>query len=124
MLPLLATYAILAIAAGLFLRFLIVVAIQNAPDVVRLLREERPIYTDLVMFGIIVLIWQGVLFILGFWLSSFLMLCVAATYLTLEKTRNNLILAVVVPLGACVLAYLVFTHVFYVPLPVGTLWEP
>jgi hypothetical protein len=47
---------------------------------------------------------------LKFWLSSFLMLSLASIYLTLEKTRHNLGLAIVVPLATCVVAYVVFLH--------------
>jgi hypothetical protein len=50
------------------------------------------------------------------------MLLLTSLYLTLEKTRKNLSLAVVVPLAACVVAYVVFLHVFYVPLPKATWW--
>ena len=60
---------------------------------------------------------------LKFWLSSFLMLSLASIYLTLETTRHNLGLAIVVPLATCVVAYVVFLHVFYVPLPEAT-WLP
>ena len=59
---------------------------------------------------------------LGFWLSSLIMLTLASIYLTLEKTRRNLILAVVVPLAACIVAYFIFIHVFYVPFPKPTWW--
>jgi hypothetical protein len=60
---------------------------------------------------------------LGFWLASFLMLSVASFYLTQKKTRRNLTLAVAVPLGVCIVAYLVFLRVFYVPLPEATWWS-
>ena len=50
------------------------------------------------------------------------MLSLASTYLTLEKTRRNMGVAIIVPLAACVVAYLVFLHVFYVPLPKATWW--
>lgn len=121
-LPLLATYVILALAAVLFLRFLVVAIINNAPDAVRLVRGDKPVYTDLIVFGLIVLCWVVLMFGLGYWLASFLMLFAASTYLTLEKTRANLALAVVVPLAACVVAYVVFLHVFYVPFPAATWW--
>jgi hypothetical protein len=51
------------------------------------------------------------------------MLSLASIYLTLDKTRNNIILAVVVPFATCILAYLIFQHVFYVPLPQARWWE-
>jgi hypothetical protein len=121
-LPLLVTYTMLGLAAALFLRFLFVAVINNAPDVIRLIREEWPVYTDLIAFGVIVLCWLFVMFGLGYWLSSFFMLSAASIYLTLDKTRANLALAVVVPLAACVVAYVVFLKVFYVPLPEAHWW--
>ena len=60
--------------------------------------------------------------VIGFWLSSFLMLLLTSVCLTLDKTRKNVGLAVVVPLVACVGAYFLFTHVFYVPFPEPTWW--
>lgn len=121
-LPLLATYAVLAFAAALFLRFLIVGVIKNAPDVVRLRRDEMPVYTDLIAFGVIALCWMYLMFGLGFWLASFFMLSAASLYLTQEKTLKNISLDFIVPLMACILAYLIFLHVFYVPLPTASWW--
>jgi hypothetical protein len=63
-----------------------------------------------------------VMYGLGFWLASFLMLVLASIYLTQDKTRHNLVVAVVAPLAACVVAYVVFLHVFYVPLPEARWW--
>jgi hypothetical protein len=121
-LPLLAIYSVLAIAAALFLRFLIVSFVKNAPDMIRLLRQDTPIYTDVAVFCVIVLCWVLLMFGLGFWLASFFMLLAASLYLTQEKTRKNLTVDVVVSLGACVVAYIVFLHVFYVPVPVASWW--
>jgi hypothetical protein len=59
---------------------------------------------------------------LKFWLSSFLMLSLASIYLTLENTRHNLGLAIIVPLATCVVAYVVFLQVFYVPVPEAAWW--
>lgn len=121
-LPLLAIYAVLAIAAALFLRFLIVSVVKNAPDVIQLLRADKPIYTDVAVFCVIVFCWVLLMFGLGFWLASFFMLSAASLYMTREKTRKNLTMDVVVSLGACVMAYVVFLHVFYVPLPAASWW--
>ena len=54
--------------------------------------------------------------------SSFLMLTLVSLYLTKDKTRRNVALAIVVPLAACVVAYVVFIHIFYVPVPQATWW--
>ncbi|MDH3413304.1 MAG: tripartite tricarboxylate transporter TctB family protein [Gammaproteobacteria bacterium] len=121
-LPLLAIYSLLAIAVALFLCFLVTSFVKNAPDLIQLSRADTPIYTDVAVFCVIVFCWVLLMYGLGFWLASFFMLSAASVYLTQEKTRRNLTINVVVSLGACVVAYFVFLHVFYVPLPKATWW--
>jgi len=60
---------------------------------------------------------------INFWLASFLMLTATSLYLTLEKTRRGVLVAVLVPLAVCVLAYVVFLRIFYVPVPKATWWS-
>ncbi len=121
--PLLAAYLILGIAVVLLARVVWAAVFNRAPDVVDGFRENWIVLIDLLVFGTIVLTYMFVMNGLGFWLASFLMLSVASVYLTQKKTRRNLILAVAVPLGVCIVAYLVFLRVFYVPLPEATWWS-
>lgn len=121
--PLLATYLILGIGAVLLARVVVEAVLKRAPDVVDGFRDNRAVVIDLLVFCAIVLVFVLVLKSLGFWLAAFLMLSLTSLYLTLEKTRRNLSLAVVTPLGVCIAAYIIFMRVFYVPLPVGTWWQ-
>lgn len=121
-LPRLAIYVILAAAAILFAKVIFEAVMKRAPDVVRLVREDRPVYMDLTVFAAIVVCWMLVMFGLGFWLASFFMLSATSIYLTQEKTGRNILLAFVVPLAACCVAFFVFLHVFYVPLPDASWW--
>jgi len=50
------------------------------------------------------------------------MLSLTSIYLTQDKTRRSMGLAIVVPLATCVVAYVLFLHVFYVPVPKATWW--
>ena len=120
--PRLATYLILAIAVVLLARVVFAAVMKRVPDIIRTAPEDRAIFIDVVVFCAIVLGYMFVMYRLGFWLSSFLMLSLASLYLTLDKTRRNLGVAIVVPLATCVLAYVVFLHVFYVPLPEARWW--
>lgn len=120
--PLLAAYLILGIAVALLARVVLAAVLKHAPDIVDGFRENWVVVIDLLVFCAIVLTYVLVMNGLGFWLASFLMLSLASTYLTMDKTRRNLILAVVVPLGVCILAYFIFLRVFYVPLPEATWW--
>ena len=120
--PLLATYLILGIAVALLARVVLAAVLKRAPDIIDGFRENRIVIIDLLVFCAIVLAYVLVMNGLGFWLASFLMLTLASLYMTQEKTRRNLILAVVTPLGVCILAYFIFLRVFYVPLPEATWW--
>ncbi len=120
--PLLATYLVLGIAVALLLLVIFRAIMKRQPDIIHLTSEDRIAYFNVLVFFLIVLANILVMYGLGFWLSSFLMLTLTSLYLTLDKTRKNVGMALVVPLVACVVAYLVFTHVFYVPFPEATWW--
>ena len=95
---------------------------KRLPNILHLTAEDRIAYFDALVFFLIVLAYIFVMPGIGFWLSSFLMVTLTSIYLTLEKTRHNMMLALVVPLLFCIAASFVFTHVFYVPFPEATWW--
>jgi len=121
--PQVLTYLILFIAAVLLLRVMLGTVVRHVPDLLRASREDHAVIVDVLVFCAIVLAYILLLDGLGFWLASFLMLSVASIYLTPNKTWRNIVLAVVVALAACALAYVIFLHVFYVPLPEATWWS-
>ena len=57
------------------------------------------------------------MFRLGFWPSALVMLIGASLYLTRERTTRNIRMAIIVPICISIVAFLVFTQVFYVPFP-------
>jgi hypothetical protein len=120
--PLLAAYLLIGIAVALVGRVVFAAIKKQLPDIVRLAPEDRVPAMDVVVFFLIVLAYMFVMFGLGFWLASFLMLTVTSIYLTLDKTRKNIRLAVIVPLASCIVFYMVFLHLFYVPFPKATWW--
>lgn len=120
--PLLASYLILGVAVVLLARVALAAILKRVPDIVDGFGENRIVVIDLLVFGAIVLAYILVMNGIGFWPASFLMLVLASTYLTIDRTRRNLIIAVVMPLGICILAYFIFLRVFYVPLPEATWW--
>jgi len=115
--PILATYLVFGIAVALLLLVVFRAVTRRGADIIHPTPEDRVAYFDVLVFLLIVLAYVFLMYGLGFWLSSFLMVSLTSVYLTLEKTRANMALALVVPLAACVGAYLIFTHVFYVPFP-------
>ena len=120
--PLLAAYLILAIAVALVARVVFAAIMKRLPDIIPLTSEDRIVFVDVLVFFLIVLAYMFVMYGLGFWLSSLLMLSLTSIWLTLDKTRRNIRLALVVPLATCVVAFFVFLHLFYVPFPKATWW--
>jgi len=120
--PLLATYFILFAAAVLVARAVFAIVTERAADIISIGGEDTTVWLDVITFLVIALVYLLVMYGLGFWLSSFLMLSLVSIYLTRDKTRHNIMLAIVVPLATCVLAYIVFLQVFYVPLPEAGWW--
>ena len=121
--PLLANYVIIWVAVILLLQFFVSVVREQVPDFLQFSTEDRYSAIDVLIFLVIVLAFMFVMGGLGFWLSSLVMLILASLYLTLDRTRRNITMAVIVPFGLCITAYLVFTYVFYVPFPEG-IWLP
>jgi hypothetical protein len=115
--PRLASYVALAIGAVLLARVVFGAAIKRLPDTFEWGPEDRAVAIDLVVFCAIVLGYVFVMYGLGFWVSSFLMMSLASIYLTLDKSRRSIGVAVLASVGTCIVAYIVFLHIFYVPLP-------
>jgi hypothetical protein len=121
--PLLASYVVLAASAAFFVQVAVTAILKRAPDAIEGLRENREVVIDLAVFCAIILVYVLLLRKVGFWLDSFVMLVATSIYLTVDRTRRNVLLAVVVPLASCIVAYVVFLEIFYVPLPEGSWWE-
>ncbi len=120
--PLMAVYLLLGIAVSLVVCVVFQAFMKRLPDIIDLAPEYRNSFIDVPVFSLIVLAYMFVMYGLGFWLSSLIMLSLTSIYLTLDKTRRNIRLALIVPLATCVIAYLVFTYVFYVPFPEASWW--
>ena len=93
--PILANYVILIIGIILFARGAFALIFNRLPDILHITRDERLAYTDVLIFFLIVLAYMLIMYGLGFWLSSWLMLSITSIYLTLDKTPRNIRLAMV-----------------------------
>ena len=115
--PLMAAYLLIGIAVALVGHVIFAAIMKQLPDILRMAQEDRIPNIDVLVFFLIVLAYMFVMFGIGFWLSSFLMLSLTSIHLTLDKTRHNIMLDVVVPFFTCIVAYFIFLHLFYVPFP-------
>lgn len=120
--PHLAIYVVLGIASVLVGRVLLGTIVRHVPDVIGMDAEDRTAFVDVLLFLLIVLGYLVVMYGLGFWLASLIMLALTSLRLTQDRTLGNIGLALVAPLATCIVAYFVFQHVFYVPVPEASWW--
>jgi hypothetical protein len=115
--PLLANYVTLGIALAFLVKFIIAVVMKHRPDLITMTSDNWVSAKDVLVSLMIVLVYLFVMFGLGFWPASLIMLILTSLYLTQERTTRNIRLAIIVPICICILAFLIFTHVFFVPFP-------
>ena len=80
-------------------------------------QEQIPSILNVIFFSLIVFGFLFALFAFGFWIASLLLLWVSISYFSVEKNVPTYIKSLVISLIACGVAYIVFTHIFYVPFP-------
>lgn len=115
--PLLANYVTLGIAIAFLAKFLVAAAVKHVPDLIEMTADNWASAVDVVVFLVVVLAYLFVMFGLGFWPASLIMLILTSLYLTRERTARNIRLAFIVPVCISIVAFLIFTQVFYVPFP-------
>ena len=115
--PLLANYVTLGIAIAFLAKFIVSAVRKHLPDLLAMTADDRASSVDVVVFMVIVLAFLLAMFRLGFWPSALIMLIGASLYLTRERTTRNIRMAIIVPICISIVAFLVFTQVFYVPFP-------
>lgn len=118
--PLLANYVVLVIAIVFLARFVISIFLKHVPDFIKMTQADRASVLDVIVFLLIVLAYMFTMFSIGFWPASLIMLILTSLYLTQERTGRNIRLAIIVPICISIVAFLIFTQVFYVPFPVAS----
>ena len=115
--PLMACYTLFSISAVFLIKSLIKFFQNNIEKNIIISREQIPSILNVIFFSLIVFGFLFALFALGFWIASLLLLWVSISYFSVEKNVPTHIKSLVISLIACGVAYIVFTHIFYVPFP-------
>ncbi|CAI8357917.1 MAG: Uncharacterised protein [SAR116 cluster bacterium] len=120
--PLMACFALFGISIVFFIKSSIkIFSKTNDKDLV-VDKEQIPSIVNVVFFSLIVFGFLFVLFAFGFWIASFIFLFASISYFSPTKNIRGYANAFVISLIACSVAYVVFTHVFYVPFPESRLF--
>ncbi len=120
--PLMACYALFGISIVFFIKFWIKIVSKTIEKDLVIDREQLPSIINVVFFSLIVFSFLFLLFAFGFWIASFIFLFASISYFSPSKNIGGFAKAFVISLIACSVAYVVFTHVFYVPFPESRLF--
>lgn len=77
----------------------------------------REAATDAGVVTIAALVYAVAISIVGFWLTTFVVVGLLSVYLTERRDPKAVAISVVVAAAVSVVGYFVFLHVFYVPVP-------
>ena len=120
--PLMACYTLFAISIVFLIKSFIKIISKAIEKDLVIDREQLPSIINVVFFSLIVFGFLFVLFAFGFWIASFIFLFSSISYFNPIKNIRGYAKAFVISLVACAVAYVVFTHVFYVPFPESRLF--
>lgn len=117
LMPVTLSYVLIAAAAYLLVRGLLGRG-ERVPIVPAVLRGKRS-RIDVLIFAALAVAYVALLRPLGFWLVSLPMLVLGSLFLSPSHDRRTVVTAVLAACAVCVVFYVVFGYVLYVPLPRG-----
>lgn len=89
-------------------------------DVAGFFRQR--VVRDVLLFILGILVYVLLQRIIGFWVSSVLMLTGLPYFLSVKRTPKELVLELIIAILVCAVAYFIFAVFFLVPLPTGILF--
>lgn len=92
---------------------------ERMPAVPIILRGQG---VDVAVFAVLTIAYVALVLPVGFWVSSAVMIVVAAVYLDTRRSARGFAISVAVAVLACGIGYLTLTRVFYIKFPLGPWW--
>lgn len=109
------TCLLAAVGAVLILRWLVLRPRRRGADAAA--EDSRGTRTDVLVTVGVIVVYALVIPLIGFWISSFLMLVGLCLYISDRRSVRSAAVIVGVSVAVCVVTYLVFEQIFYVPVP-------
>lgn len=113
------TYLLLTIGVVLLARGLIR---RKTGERIVLGRIGRNTRIDLTVFVAAVVAYVWLIPFIGLWIANFLMISGLSVYLAERRDRRTVVVSLIVAAAVCAGGYVVFTYVFFVPVPISLLW--
>ena len=120
--PLMACFSLFAISAFFLVKSISKIMTGKIVPDLEIDVEQIPSIINVIFFSFFIFIFLLILFAFGFWIASLALLWVSIAYFDPDKNIKTIVKSFVVSLISCLIAYVVFTHIFYVPFPESRLF--
>lgn len=115
--PLMSCFLLFSISAVYLVKSSIKIVKGTTISDLKIDKSEIPSIINVVVYTLLLFCYLVLLFVFGFWAASILLLWSGITYFRPEINRSSIVKSLIISIITCVVAYIVFTHIFYVPFP-------
>lgn len=120
--PLMATFSLFGISIFFLIKSILKIVSGTIVSDLEIETEQVPSIINVIFFSLFMFIFLFLLFAFGFWIASLALLWTSIAYFNPDKTLKTIIKSLLIAIISCLVAYVVFTHIFYVPFPESRLF--
>lgn len=120
--PLMATFSLFGISIFFLIKSILKIVSGTIVSDLEIETEQVPSIINVIFFSLFMFIFLFLLFAFGFWIASLALLWTSIAYFNPDKTIKTIIKSLLIAIISCLVAYVVFTHIFYVPFPESRLF--
>ena len=120
--PLMATFSLFGISIFFLIKSILKIVSGTIVSDLEIETEQVPSIINVIFFSLFMFIFLFLLFAFGFWIASLALLWISIAYFNPDKTLKTIIKSLLIAIISCLVAYVVFTHIFYVPFPESRLF--
>lgn len=120
--PLMATFSLFSISIFFLIRSVLKIVSGTIVSDLDIESDQMPSIINVIFFSLFIFIFLLLLFAFGFWVASLALLWTSIAYFNPDKTPKTIIKSLLIATISCIIAYVVFTHIFYVPFPEARLF--
>jgi hypothetical protein len=120
--PLMATFSLFGISIFFLIKSILKIVSGTIVSDLEIETDQVPSIINVIFFSLFMFIFLFLLFAFGFWIASLALLWTSIAYFNPDKTLKTIIKSLLIAIISCLVAYVVFTHIFYVPFPESRLF--
>jgi len=120
--PLMAIFSLFGITLFFLIKSVLKIVSGTIVSDLDIETDQIPSIINVIFFSLFIFIFLLLLFAFGFWVASLAFLWTSIAYFNPDKTPKTIIKSLLIATISCIVAYVVFTHIFYVPFPESRLF--